>query len=142
MSDGLHDEPEFETFTKRAKRILGEPAMTIQKGGGLSFNRAAFDALGAPKAVELLYDQKRQIIGVRPVDPGVSHSYNVQGNRGGSTSDKGFIISGKAFTAYYDIPANSPRRWKAYMLNGVLCVDLSGPFIEVSSRGRKAAPAS
>ncbi|MFC3297821.1 hypothetical protein ACFOD2_16695 [Clavibacter michiganensis subsp. insidiosus] len=40
--------------------------MTIQKRGLMSINRAAYEAIGKPEGVELLWDPERKLIGFRP----------------------------------------------------------------------------
>jgi hypothetical protein len=123
--------PNFQVFRKRMSAALKKPAVTIQKAGGISFNAAAYEALGRPEAIELLFDPETRIMGARPVAPSETHSYPV---RPPSTKrDPGFIISGKAFTAFYDIPTDVARRRLAYLQDGILCVDLNEPGVEVTS---------
>lgn len=130
--------PEFEVFTKRRGMIGKEPAMTLQASGGMGFNEAAFEALGKPKAVELLFDRTAQIIGVRRADPAKPHAYPVRPPS--ERRDKGFLVSGRAFVKFYDIEVGVARRWKAYMEGDTLCVDLRSPSVQVFGPRSKAAP--
>lgn len=122
--------PKFEVFTKRAKPMT-DASVTIQKSGGLGFNHAAFIALGEPKAVELMFDQEQRIVGVRSVSPAEDHAYLVKSPA--EKRDKGFILSGRAFTAFYDIRTDEARRRRAYMVDDILCVDLKEPGVVVTS---------
>ncbi|MHB8466743.1 MAG: hypothetical protein ACYDH6_19230 [Acidimicrobiales bacterium] len=130
---GNADLPGFEVFTRRRYRPdEQEPWVTIQKAGGISFNNAAFEALGEPKAIELLFNRKQRILGVRSVDSSVPHAYKVQAP-GGGKRDKGFIISGRSFMAFYGIEQDEARRRKATVDSGTLYVDLNEPGVVVTS---------
>jgi hypothetical protein len=82
--------PQFETFTKRRGMIDKTPAMTLQMGGGMGFNQAAYEALGEPKAVELLFAPAERIIGVRAIDPEATHAYKVKSPS--QKRDAGFLV--------------------------------------------------
>lgn len=120
----------FETFKKRMVPLKKAPYVTIQKRGTMSFNAAAHAALGNPEAVELLYDRDERIIGVRSVDPGVEHAYPL---RSPSKRDMSFILSGTAFTKYYEIDTSVSTRYPAYMDGDVLCIDLKQEGTVVTS---------
>lgn len=132
----------FETFTKRMVPLKKAPYITIQKRGTMSFNAAANGALGNPDAVELLYDPDNKIMGVRAVDPAVEHAYPL---RSPSKTDRSFILSGTAFTKYYEIDTTVSTRRQAYMEGDILCIDLKEPGTVVTSNrrgtGKPSAPA-
>ena len=97
-------------------------------------NAAAYEAMGAPEAVELLYDRQKSLVGVRAVSPDVGHAYPV---RAGANS-KSFLISGRTFTRYYDISTEVARRWAVQPEEGLIIVDLNEEGTEVTSnRSRK-----
>jgi len=121
--------PKFEVFTRRATPVSLEPMMTIQRRGSLSLNRAAVEALGEPEAVELLYDRKERVMGIRPVDPKAQHAYKIRKQ----PSSVSFLIAGQAFTQYYGIPTDKPIRYRAKMADGVLTVDLKQEGIDATS---------
>lgn len=123
--------PEFETFTRRMIPLVKKPSVTIQKRGTLSINQAAFVALGSPKAVELLFDKTRRIIGMRPVDPTVEHAYPMRPQANKEVGP--FIVAGGAFTKYYGIPTDESRRWFVDIEDGVLLIDLRRPGQIVTS---------
>lgn len=122
---------EFETFTRRMIPLVKTPSVTIQKRGMMSFNKAAHVALGSPKAVELLFDKTRKIIGIRPVDPEVDHAYPVRSQT--NKDDGPYMVSGAAFTKYYGIATDEARRWNADLEDGILCIDLRHPGKVVTS---------
>ena len=123
----------FEIFNRGLLTLKCEPHVTIQKRGALSINRSAFVALCAPDAVELLFDRRATVIGLRPVRPNADHAYPV---RRSSRADTGpWVISAMAFLHYYDIDLGKTRRWCAYLDRGVLCVDLNvEPTVVQSNR--------
>jgi hypothetical protein len=113
-----------------------EPAVTLQKRGTISMNRAAFTAIGSPDAVELLFDRDERIVGVRQVD---GHSLNAHFVRPSTSAATGpYIISAMAFFNVYDIELDESRRWPAYLEDGVLCIALNSESIPV----RRSRPAT
>jgi hypothetical protein len=129
--------PDFEVFTRRMIPLVKQPSVTIQKRGTMSFNKAAYVALGSPKAVELLYDRAQKIIGVRAVSPDLEHAYPMrpQANK----DDGPFIVSGSAFTKYYGINTDQARRWTVVIEDDVLCIDLTEPGTVVTSNRNGSA---
>ncbi|MGK7222776.1 hypothetical protein ACSNO4_08260 [Kocuria flava] len=97
--------------------------MTIQKRGVISLNKAAHDLMDNAGTVELIYDRDRQVMALRAIDDSSPHAYAV---RNGSKRGPGqAIISATAFTAHYGIDTTATRRWKPFVEDGMLCVDLT-----------------
>jgi len=127
----------FETFTRQRPPTVRDPAVTIQKRGALSLNRPAYEALDSPEAAELLFDREERLIGIRKADPSADHAMPVRplGKHGGN-----WLISGRTFTLYYDIPTESARRWIARQDGDMLVLDLKEPGTEiVGARSRERA---
>jgi hypothetical protein len=113
----------FEVFDKRVSSLPKAPSVTIQKRGVISLNKAAHDLIGNAETVELLYDRDRQAIALRAADDSSPHAYAV---RSGSKRGPGqAIVSATAFTAHYGIDTTATRRWKPFVEDGMLCVDLT-----------------
>lgn len=123
--------PNFEVFTKRMVPLAEKPYVTIQKRGNIAINRSAHAALGEPAAVELLYDPKDEIIGLRAVSPEVEHAYPLRPQGGKEIGP--YLVAGIAFTKFYRIDTTVARRWRATMNDDVLCIDLKGDSTVVSS---------
>src|SRR5439155_10521968 len=127
--------PNFEVFTRRMVPMTKQPSVTIQKRGTISLNRAAQVALGEPEAIELLFDRREQVVGIRALDPGEQHAYPLrpQGKKNAGT----YLIAGTAFTRYYGIDTEVSRRWVATIEDGVLCVDLKkeGAIVTSNRKG-------
>ncbi|NJC15644.1 hypothetical protein F4558_005470 [Micromonospora profundi] len=125
----------FQVFTRRMVPLVKQPAVTIQKRGNMSVNRAAFVALGEPQAVELLYDPAENIVGFRAVPTDTEHAYPMRPQ--GQKEDGPYIVAGMAFTKYYGIDTTISRRWPATMQDDVLCIDLKQEgTVVTSNRGR------
>lgn len=124
----------FEVFRSKGARTSGPTdTLTIGKRGQLAIGRDAYGQLGEPEAVELLYDPDTKHIGLRPVEPGSDTAYAVRG--GAHTS---YTVSGTAFLKYYKIPFDGTAvRRHAEVRDGVLCVDLNSPGVEVTSNRAK-----
>lgn len=118
----------FEVFEKRMVRSAAQPFVTIQKKGIFALNHAAFSALGDPKAVRLLYDREKKLIGFRPAEISDEHAYPVRNNSKGTSH----LVSGMLFTAHYGIDTGVARRWEAKAGDGILTIDLKKPGTEVT----------
>ncbi len=131
----MSDEFNFEVFDKRFSTLVKRPEVTIQTKGMLSVNASAYSALGSPEAVELLYDRDQQVVGMRPVAPDAAHAYPIRAVGAGAT----FIVSGRAFFAYYGIPTDKPVRRDVKITNDVLIIDLKDPGRDATSNRNRAA---
>ncbi|MEU7198310.1 hypothetical protein AB0B04_33140 [Streptomyces xinghaiensis] len=110
--------------------------MTIQKRGVISLNKAAHDLIDNAETVELLYDRKRQTMALRATDDSSAHAYAV---RSGSKRGPGqAIVSATAFTAHYGIDTTATRRWKPFVEDGMLCVDLTTEGIVITGNRTRA----
>lgn len=128
----------FEVFDKRMTPLAKAPSVTIQKRGVISLNKAAHDLIGNAETVELLYDRERQVMAVRATDDSSPHAYAV---RNGSKRGPGqTIVSATAFTAHYGIDTTATRRWKPFMEDGMLCVDLSEEGTVITGNRTKPTP--
>ena len=130
----------FEVFDKRMTPLAKAPSVTIQKRGVISLNKAAHDLVGNAETVELLYDRDRQVMALRATDDSSPNAYAV---RSGSKRGPGqAIVSATAFTAHYGINTTATRRWKPFVEDGMLCVDLTEEGIVITgNRTKTMAPA-
>ncbi|MGK7222790.1 hypothetical protein ACSNO4_08335 [Kocuria flava] len=106
----------------------------------ISLNKAAHDLIDNAQTVELLYDRDRQVMAVRGTDDSSPHAYAVR-----SASKRGpgqAVVSATAFTAHYGIDTTDARRWKPFVEDGMLCVDLSQEGTVITgNRTKPTAPA-
>jgi hypothetical protein len=122
----------YEVFRRqRVPRAL-EPHVTIHRRGTIALNTPAWEALGSPTAVELLFDREKQAMAFRAVDASASHGYRLRPN---GTSASSFVLSGTAFFQYYEIPlTREARRMAAKINDGVLVVDLKQEGLPLPAR--------
>ena len=114
----------FEEFTRPAPRVA------INTSGHISFNSTAFQGLGNPKAVILLFDKASQAVGLKPRSDKVRHAYPVRR----PYNSESYIIRAKAFLKYYDIDASRTLAFKPQVEDGVLIFELS-KGVSVMRRG-------
>lgn len=105
------------------------PYVTIQKRGIMSLTKSAWVALGTPRAIEFLYDPDEQIIALKGVAEDVEHAYPIRG----VDTDGPWIVSGTAFTRFFNIITDVSRRYPAYVEGDLLCIDLKLGGTEVTS---------
>jgi hypothetical protein len=130
--------PNWETFKRRSAPVSKQPLVTIQKRGTMSFNGAAYAALGEPAALELLFDRTEQLVGFRAAEPATPDAYALR--KQGRAAN--YIVSGQAFTQYFEIATDTARRYPAELRDGVLVVDLKQPGMDatgVRARSKKGA---
>jgi hypothetical protein len=100
--------PNFVEFSRETPRgSRDEPMFTLQARGLLSFNQAAFKALGEPVAVALLYDADEHIVAIRKVDRTQRNAHQVRKQQRAQS----YLVSAQAFVAHHGIPTPRARRF-------------------------------
>ena len=102
--------PKFEEFARSSSREgrRETPMFTLQARGLLSFNHAAFQALGRPEAVTLLYDPEEHIVALRLALAANPDAYRVRKQ----PNAQSYLVGAQAFTAHYAIPTPRARRFE------------------------------
>lgn len=130
----------FESFDRRAAVASKHPYVTMQRRGPFSFNQAAFELMGSPEAVELLYDRDTERVGFRPIDPGRPRAFPVRAQGKNSVTH---VVAGQSFAKHYEIDTSVARRYAVTMEKGMLILDLRGDSIDVTGpRARVSADGS
>lgn len=127
----------FEQFTRRLIPLGKEPTVTLQKRGALALNLTAYQLLGSPKAVHLLYDREESVIGLRSAQADDDDAYPLrQVPRRGETGPH--IVTAQAFASHYGIDF-APRRLRAEIHGNILCIDLKqAPMSSPSNQNGRA----
>ncbi len=88
------------TFEGRQHRTLArrEPRVTLGHKGTFYLNGIAYELLGSPAAVEMLFDGNRRIIGMRPIDPRKRNAFSVKHHGKGGSYKR---ISAAAFCRHF-----------------------------------------
>ena len=123
MQEGMVSQLAFEKFEK-SKAVLGRrPNVTIQARGIISINQSAYERMGRPSFVDLMYDVDTKRVGIVGTDDEQEgHRVRVADQKGASA-----IVSGTAFTNYYDIPNKKTLRWEPEFEGRMLIIDLKVP---------------
>jgi hypothetical protein len=108
------------------------PMFSLQVSGALQFNRAAYELMGRPDALRLMYDDQNNLIGFRPAKVGERSAYAV---RKADNAER-YGISAKAFTNYFGIPLVDTRRFEAKKYGDFVGIDLNHPD-SISGRGAR-----
>jgi hypothetical protein len=119
----------FETFDKRRVGRTKQALVTIQRGGNFSFNKATYDLLAKPEAVELLYDREREIIGFRKTSLENPRAFPLRPQGKNAVS---FMVAGQAFTKHYEIDTTTARRYPVKLEGDILTLDLQGESADVT----------
>ena len=110
----------FKADIKSGKRY--EPLVTLQMKGLLGFNPAAYELLGRPDAVELMFDKLNGSIGIKAVQADSPHAVTVR--RANSSDSR--AVSAATFCVYYGIRYENSLRFRNIRLDheGILVLDL------------------
>lgn len=95
--------------------------VSVHTRGSLGLNRAAFDGLDRPDAVDLSWDRDRGLIRLRSTEPGTDTAHDVRphGNSGGA------IISCRGFLRWCDLYPETALRFRAEPLAEGLVADIT-----------------
>ena len=105
--------------------------VTLGKDGHLFFNRWALEAIGNPDGVALLFDKRRQVIGVMPAALGKKHVFRLRAKKGMGAAR---VINAKGFCRKFGIQPPETVAFTSAAVNrdGILLLDLN----EVAAVGR------
>ena len=102
----------------------------------MTINRVAYEMLGGPEAVELLYSKKNRVIGVRQVSPKEPYAFPLreQGRRGQEPSN--YLVAAQAFTKHYGIDTSVARRYPVEMQEDILMIPLDRGTVATGPRAK------
>ncbi len=128
---------EFERFDQRHIAIAGSPFVTIQQGGRvMTINRASYELLGGPEAVELLYSQKNRVIGVRQVSQKEPYAFPLRGQARKGREPSNYLVAVQAFTKHYGIDTSVAMRYPAEMQEDILTISLDRGMVATGPRAK------
>jgi hypothetical protein len=119
----------FEVYDKRRASVSKHPYVTMQRRGPFSFNRAAYELMGSPEAIELLYDRDEERIGFRPASPDRPQAFPVRAQGKNSVTH---IVAGQSFANHYGLDVSVARRYPVRMEDEILVLDLRGDSVEAT----------
>lgn len=118
----------YEEFDKKAAPPGIAPFVTIQRRGLMSLNRVAFEAMGSPEAVTLLFHSEKRSIAIRPAHPTNPRAYPIRPQTSGGTR----LLAGTAFSKRHDIDTRVARRYQVEVRDKILLIDLDQDAPEVT----------
>lgn len=128
----------FQVYEKGSAPVATTPSVTIQKRGLISINRAAFDLMGKPEGVELLWDPEEKLIALRPATLDNPNAYPVRSQS--KEVDRGpWLIAGTLFTQFIKLDTSEAFRWVPTLQEGLLVIDISKPGQRAVSNRQRAA---
>ena len=134
---GVPNQVDFERFDQRHIAISGSPFVTIQRGGRvMTINRAAYEMLGGPRAVELLYSKQNRVIGVRQVSPKEPYAFPLRGQGRKGREPSNYLVAAQAFTKHYDIDTSVAMRYPVEMQEDILTIPLDRGTVATGSRAK------
>jgi hypothetical protein len=127
----MDKKPAFEKF-RRYKVTEGDtPIVALHLRGIFALNRNAYNALGQPEALEILYAPEEQIIGFQGAPKSSPDAYAVRHH-----TKTAHQVEGRAFLKYYNVPKEAlGRRYKAELIDDILTVDLKQDTGSTSTTG-------
>jgi hypothetical protein len=128
---------DFERFDQRHIAIAGSPFVTIQKGGRvMTINRAAYEMLGGPEAVEMLYSKPNRVIGIREVSKKEPYAFPLRGQGRKGQEPSNYLVAVQAFTKHYGIDTSVAMRYPAEMQEDILTISLDRGMVATGPRAK------
>ena len=99
------------------------PRVTLNKHRTMVMNQIAYKGIGAPKAVELMFDTNRKLIGLRSCDPAKKNAFSIRPSKQG----RHVSIALGAFLTHFDIKPSRTVLFEDPLINpdGLLTLDLT-----------------
>lgn len=132
----------FKVFEKGSAPVSSVPSVTIQKRGLFSLNEAAQEMLKSPEALQFLWDEERNVIGLRAVTLDAPNAYPArrQATAAGKSGRGPVLVAGTLFTKYIGLDTSVAKRWVPKLEEDVLIIDLNEPGQTViANRSRKSS---
>ncbi len=125
----------FEEFTLRAVPASRKtPRVAIQSRGNISMNLAAFQQLGEPQAVILMFDKDSRAVGMRSVPIETKHAFPIRRQ----PNSKSFVIGAASFCNHYGIVFDGTTVFIPQFEDNILVFEVDkGTVLPVRKRGQK-----
>lgn len=114
----------WQIYTGRgSKGEFSFPVVTVHRSGTVVLSDRAYDALGQPRNLDILYDEEQPMkMGIRGNPEGAYTLRQV-------SNGKGWLISASSFLRFIDHQATETQRFRPPpVTEGVLEIDLTTPM--------------
>lgn len=124
----------FEVFhSVNSSAANGAPTIAIQASGVFSVSLPAYQLLGSPARVKLLFNPETEQVAMAATADDAPYSFRVR-----RTNGRAVHVAGTAFFAHYGIDWSKTRRWPARMLDsGLLAINLKDTSEVITSNRKK-----
>ncbi len=122
----------WEEFTHKSDYRAEMIRVSLNGHGHFLLNQKAVSELGDPKAVVLLFERSSRLIGVKPSEADVEHSYELK--RKGSSQN--YLLRAKAFCTFYSINVGDPVVFNDVRVEGGVIILNLDNVTEVVRRAR------
>lgn len=112
--------PAFEVYTQVGPVKESGPALTLRLDGSVTINAAAYEALGRPNFVELLYARQERTLGLRACGPTVAHARIVRHDK----DNKRTFVSARGLLKFYAVAGALAAPASTRQYGDVLAVQL------------------
>lgn len=102
----------------------------------MTINRVAYEMLGSPEAVELLYSKQNRVIGVRQVSKKEPYAFPLRGQGRKGHDPSNYLVAVQAFTKHYNIDTSVAMRYPAEMQEDILTISLSRGIVATGPRDK------
>ncbi len=102
----------------------------------MTINRAAYEMLGGPEAVELLYSKKNRVVGVRQVSKKEPYAFPLRGQGRKGQEPSNYLVAVQAFTKHYNIDTSVAMRYPAEMQEEILTIALDRGTVATGPRAK------
>jgi len=102
----------------------------------MTINRVAYEMLGGPEAVELLYNVPNRVIGVRQVSPKEPYAFPLRGQGRKDKEPSNYLVAVQAFTKHYGIDTSVAMRYPVEMQEDILTVPLDRGMVATGPRAK------
>ena len=127
----------FEEFTFRSiPASRKQPRVAIQTRGNMSLNEAAFEALGKPEKVILLFDKDTNAVGLKATEEKVRYAFPIRRQSG----SKSYLIGSASFCQHYGIDTSITKAFEPVLEEGILVFEIDEGAPVITSRGRPKRP--
>jgi hypothetical protein len=110
---------DFEEVEKLTHISTNEPRVRFGRKD-IDLNEAAYNGLGRPEAVALLFDKERYALGLRPISPEAKHAYSIHkvGN------NRTYRVKAMAFVSHNEIATRESRSYHCRIHDHILVDDI------------------
>lgn len=134
----MREECSFEVFNRGTVPAAGKPYVTLHRRGTLTLNAEAMRMMDGVHYVQLMYDRKHRVVGLKPEFRRTDTNYELRQQFKNGKKYNNMLLSLQAFCRYYGISTEETRRFVPYLEGELLCFDLDRGVLVGGSAGKES----